>query len=189
MISNRFTLAVLLSLALAPCLATAQGDKPAKPEPKAPEAQTEPKAATPSPQPFLLTLTVTESDSGKPTAEKTYTLTIIADDTHGSNESLRDADNIPYKSEKGQEYQAIGTNMDFSNATRQGDTLIVMLTVSNKSLAEINNDMNPPQNHEWRIHVAAALHPGKPTVVYSATDAITGHKVEVLATAKLLDTK
>jgi hypothetical protein len=189
MISTRFTRIAFLSLVLAPCLAAAQGDGPAKPEPKAQEAQTEPKVATPTPQPYLLTLTVTESDLGKPSMEKTYTLIVIADENRTGDESLRDEDDIPFKSEKGQEYKAVGTNMDFSNATRQGETLIVKLSVRNQSLAEKSNGVNLPQDHDWRIHAVAVLHPGKPTVVYSATDAITGHKVEILATAKLLDTK
>jgi hypothetical protein len=189
MISTRFTLAALLSLALAPCLAKAQGDKPTKPEPEAQPTQSDSKPPKQQPQPYLLTLTVKESDSGKPSVEKSYALIVIADDNRIVLESLRDDDNIPFKTENEQNYRPIGTKMDFTHATRQGETLIVVLSVSNESLTEKSNGINLPQNHEWRINAAAVLPPGKPTVVYSASDGITGHKVEILATAKLLDTK
>lgn len=46
-----------------------------------------------------------------------------------------------------------------------------------------------PQEHDWVISVAAVLVPGKPTLVYSTTDAVAGHKVEILATAKRLNEK
>ena len=85
--------------------------------------------------------------------EKTYTLIVIADENRTGDESLRDEDDIPFKSEKGQEYKAVGTNMDFSNATRQGETLIVKLSVRNQSLAEKSNGVNLPQDlFRYRRH-------------------------------------
>jgi hypothetical protein len=187
--SMRLTFAALLCLTLAPCMATAQGEKPAKPEAEAAPAPAQPKPPKPEPQPYKLMISVKESDSGKPSAEKNYTLAIIADDSHSSYESLRDGDNIPFKSEKGEENLSVGTNIDFSDATRQGETLIVKLSVSNSTLTEKSNGINLPQSHVWRIQIVAVLLPGKPTVVYSATDATTGHKVEIQATAQPLNAK
>jgi glucose/arabinose dehydrogenase len=188
--STRLTLAALLSLALAPCLALAQGDKPAKAEPEAQPAPTESKAAKPQPQPYLLKVSVSESDAGKPSATKNYTLTVLADDNHSNGyESLRDGDRIPFNTEKGQNYHDLGTNLDLSNPTRQGETLIVKLSVSGNSLVNSISLTRPPDQglpaeHDWRIQVVAVLPSGKPTLVYSATDAVTGHKVEIQATAQ-----
>ncbi|MGA2167853.1 MAG: hypothetical protein ABSG62_06535 [Terracidiphilus sp.] len=187
--STRLTLAALLSLALAPCLGTAQADKPAKPEPEAQPAQSEPKAPKPQPQPYLLTLSVKESNSGKTTLEKSYTLTVIADDTRYHFQNLRDGDRIPYQGDKGQTYEDVGTNIDASEATRRGETLAVSLRAESSSLVATPN-FNPgnlPQISRWNISVVAVLLPGKPTIVYSATDAISGHKVEIQATAQPLN--
>ena len=187
--STRLTLAALLTLALAPCLATAQADKPAKPEPEAQPAQSEPKAPKPQPQPYLLTLSVKESNSGKPILEKNYTFTVVADDNRFHFQNLRDGDRIPYQGDKGQTYEDVGTNIDASDATRRGEALAVSLRAESSSLVATPNFSpgNLPQISRWNISVVAVLLPGKPTVVYSATDAISAHKVEIQATAQPLN--
>jgi hypothetical protein len=44
-----------------------------------------------------------------------------------------------------------------------------------------------PQINQWSTSVVALLLPGKPAVVYSAADAISGHKVEIQAAAQPLN--
>ena len=187
--SARLALATLLILAFVPCSALAQDDRPAKADAEAKLPQSQASMPKQPPEPFLLTISINESDAGKPAAGKNYVVTVIADDNHGNYESLRDNDRIPYTSDKEQKYHSVGTEIDLTNATRQGETLFVKLTVGNNALAEKGNGVNLPQDHDWRVAVVAVLPSGKPTVVYSATDAISGHKVEILATAKLINYK
>src|SRR5580658_8700154 len=123
----RLSLAAILVLALAPCLAPAQGEKTAKPEPDPPSAQPDLKAPKPEPQPYLLTISVRESNSGKPVVEKSYALTVISDDNHYQHQSLRDGDKIPFQVEKGQQYEDVGTNLDVLDASRRGESLSVNL--------------------------------------------------------------
>jgi hypothetical protein len=190
--STRIALAALLTLTLAPCVAAAQGDKPAKTEPEAQPAQSEPKAPKTEPRPFLVTISVKESNSGKPILEKTYALTVIADDTRYHFQNLRDGDRIPYQGEKGQSYQDIGTNIDASDVTRRGDALAVSLRLTSNVLVATPN-FTPgnllPQISQWSVAVVAVLPPNKPTSIYSATDRISGHKVEIEATAQPLTTQ
>lgn len=187
--STRLTLATLLALALAPCLATAQGEKAAKPESEAPATQAEPKASKPEPRPYQLTISVKESNSGKPVLEKSYALTVIADDNRYQHQRLRDGDRIPYQGEKGQSYEDVGTNVDATDALRRGEALAVNLQLTSTVLVPTPN-YNPgnlPQISQWSVGVVAVLLPNKPTIVYSATDGISGHKVEIQATAQLLN--
>jgi len=185
--SRRFAFGALLSVALVPCLAAAQSDKPAKPEAETQPAAAESKTPKTPPQPFQLTVTITESDAGKASAEKTFVVTLIADDLHGTFESLREGDRIPYTSEKGAEYHTVGANIDFRDATRLGENLVVRMTVGNNTLSGKSNAPALPPDHDWRVGLVGVLAPGKPTLVYSATDEISGHKVEIMATAKLLN--
>jgi len=185
--TTRQTLTAVLGLALAACLATAQSEKPAKPQSEAQSVSPESKSSRLPPLPFLLTVKITESDAGKPAAEKTFMVTLIADDIHGTFESLREGDRIPYTSEKGLEYHTVGANIDFREASRLGESFVVKMTLGNNTLSGKSNDTKLPPDHDWRVSLVGVLAPGKPTVIYSATDAICGHKVEIEATAKLLN--
>lgn len=184
----RLTLAVLLSLALAPCIAAAQGDKAKADQEKKP-TQSDSTAPKPEPQAYLVALSIKESDSGKPTLEKNYNLTVITDDFRNDNEHLRDGDRVPFVGEKGHEYIDIGTNIDVNHGTRRGEAVVISLGVESTSLAAKSDGINLPQINQWRITVNAVLVPGKPTLIYSATDALTGHKVEIQATAQPLSGK
>lgn len=185
--STRLTLAALLLLAFAPCLATAQGDKTTKPESETPATQAEPKPQKPEPLPYLLAISVKESNSGKPVLEKNYALTVIADDRHSLR--LRDSDRIPYQSEKGQQYEDVGTNIDLNGATRRGEALVADLQLTSSVLVATPNYNagNLPQISQWSVNIVAVLLPNKPTIVYSATDGVSGHKVEIQATAQPLN--
>jgi len=184
--SARHTLAAILTFALAPWLVSAQGEKTVKPEPETPSVQAESRAPKPDPQPYLLSISVKESNSGKPILEKDYVLNVVADDTRYHNQSLRDGDRIPYQGEKGQAYQDVGTNIDASDATRRGEALAVSLRLNSSVLVATPNFTpgNLPQITQWSVGIVAVLLPGKPTVVYSAADGISGHKVEIQATAQ-----
>jgi hypothetical protein len=186
--SKRFVLAVILVLALASRLVTAQGEKPAKPEPEAQPAQSEPKVTKPEPRSYLLTISVKKSNSSRPAVEKSYVLTVIADDNRYQHQSLRDGDEIPFQGEKGQAYEEVGTNLDVNDATRRGETLSVNLRAQSSSLLSATNIIpgSLPQISRWNISITAVLVPNKPTVVFSATDSISGQKVEILATAEPL---
>lgn len=186
---TRFTLAALLAFALVPCLAKAQGEKAVKPESEPTSAQSEPKAPKPEPRPYQLTISVKESNSGKPVLEKNYALTVIADDNRFSRQNLRDGDRIPYQSsDKGQSYEDVGTNIDATDALRRGEALAVKLQVTSTVLVPTPNYVpgNLPQISQWSVGVVAVLLPNKPTIVYSAADAVSGHKVEIQATAQPL---
>ncbi len=174
--STRFTLAAVLALVLVPSFALAQGDKPARPENSA--------DTPPQPTPYTLTLAVKESSSGKSVQEKDYRITIVADDRIHSSQNLRDGDRIPYASKDGQQYENVGTDIDIQQVASIGNSLAVTIGVDSTSLVATPN-FNPgnlPQISQWRIRVSAVLLPGKPTVVYSATDGISGRKVEIQAT-------
>jgi hypothetical protein len=182
-----YALAALLGLALAPCLSLAQGEQP---EPEAKPAQPQISNPKPSPQPYLIMIAVKESNSGKPILEKNYSLTVIADDPrYNYSENLRDGDHIPYSTGNGHEYHDMHTDIDCNNVYRRGDMVAVGLRVESNSLVANPDGVNLPLETKWSISVIALLLPGKPTVVYSATDALTGHKVEILATAQLLNSK
>jgi hypothetical protein len=193
--SARFTLAALLTavlvFALAPCFAAAQGEKATKPEPETQPAQPDAKAPKPDPKPYLLSISVKESNSGKPIVEKNYSLDVVADDNRYHFQNLRDGDRIPYQKDKDQAYQDVGTNIDASDATRRGETLAVSLRVTSTSLVS-THPLGPgslPQVNQWSTSVVAILLPNKPTVVYSATDAVSGHNVEIQATAQPFNTQ
>ena len=187
--STRLTLAALFLLALAPGVAAAQGEKTAKPESETPAAQAEPKPPKPEPRPYQLTISVKESNSGKPVLEKSYVLTVIADDNRYQHQRLRDGDRIPYQSEKGQQYEDVGTNIDVTDALRRGEALVANLNLTSTVLVATPNFTpgNLPQISQWSVGVVAVLLPNKPTIVYSATDGVSGHKVEIQATAQLLN--
>jgi hypothetical protein len=189
--STRLTLAALLALTLASGLATAQGDKAAKPESETAATQAEPKPPKPEPRPYLLAISVKEFNSGKPIVEKSYALNVVADDNRYHYQNLRDGDRIPYQGEKGQAYEDVGTNIDASDATCRGEALAVSLRVTSTVLVPTPNYTpgNLPQISQWSVGIVAVLLSNKPTIVYSATDGISGHKVEIQATAQPLTTQ
>jgi hypothetical protein len=76
-----------------------------------------------------------------------------------------------------------------NHGTRRGEAILIGLGVESTSLAAKSDGINLPQINQWRISVYAVLVPGKPTLVYSATDALTGRKVEIQATAQPLSGK
>ena len=145
----------------------------------------------PEPEPFLLSLTVKESSSGKFVQEKNYALTVVAEDRLHQVQNLRDGERIPYSEKDGQNYQDVGTNIDDQQPTRLGDSLVVTVQVDSTSLVPTPNFSpgNLPQISQWRVHVNAVLPPGKPTVIYSASDGISNHKVEIQATATPLNAR
>jgi hypothetical protein len=132
----------------------------------------------PEPEPFLLSLTVKES-------------TVVAEDRLHQVQNLRDGERIPYSEKDGQNYQDVGTNIDVQQPTRLGDSLVVTVQVDSTSLVPTPNFSpgNLPQISQWRVHVNAVLPPGKPTVIYSAIDGISNHKVEIQATATPLNAR
>jgi hypothetical protein len=181
--STRFTLVFLLGLALAPSFTLAQSEQPEK-EVKPAQSQIS------TPQPYLITLAVKESSSGKAVLEKNYSLTVVADDArYNAPVTLRDSDRIPFESRNVLEYHDIGTNIDCNAASRRGEMLIISIRVESNSLAAKPDGVNLPVETKWSTSVVASLLPGKPTVVYSSHDALTGHKVEILATAQQLNNK
>lgn len=151
--SIRITLAVLLSLAFAPNV-MAQGEQP-KPEAK----PAQPQISTPNTplQSYVIALSVKESNSGKPVAEKNYSLTVVADDPRiNRRESLRDGDRIPYS---GGNYHDVGTNIDYDSAYRRGDMLAIFLQVESSSLVGKPDGINLPQETRWSIAVDAGPAP------------------------------
>jgi hypothetical protein len=178
--AKRLVLAVLFTLALAPCFILAQDSKLAKPEAE----------VKPQPQPYLLTFTVKESFAGKSAIERSYTLTVLANDDKYHNVSVRDSDRIAEKQvDGGVKNFRVGTNIDVSNLSLRGEFLIVDFRADSEMPVAKSVDGNFPETREWRISVASALVIGKPTVVYSATDAATDHKVEIVLTAKPITDK
>lgn len=184
--STRITFATLLALALAPCLAAAQGEEPTKPEtvvrPLASQAK-------PEPQAYSLTVSIKEAESGKAAVEKSYILAFIADTPRANRASVRDGDKIPYMSDKGQQWADVGTNIDVIEAMRRGESLAIDLRVSSSSLVAKTNGVDLPQMNQWTVDVNAVLPSGKATLVYSTTDAVSGRKIEIVATALALGTK
>jgi hypothetical protein len=186
--NTRLRLAALLILALAPTLAAAQGDKSANSETKVVSSQSS--GSKQPPQAYSLAISVKEADAGKEAVVKNYALTVVSDDDRGGgNVSVRDGDRIPYMGDKGREYHNVGTNIDVNRATRLGDALVINLRANDTSLSAKSNGVDLPFEHDWNIQVTAVLVPGKPAVVYSATDGVSGHKVEIEATAQVLSAR
>jgi len=177
-ISKRLILAVLFSLMLAPCLALAQDSKP--------EAEVKPQ-----PQPYQLTFTVKETFAGKAAVERSYTLTVITnDDKNHHDGSVRDNDRTAEKqADGGNKEFRVGTDIDVYRLSHQGNLLIVDFRADSEMPVAKSPDGNFPETRTWRISVSAALVLGKPTIVYSATDAVTDHKVEIVLTAKPITDK
>lgn len=73
--------------------------------------------------------------------------------------------------------------------TRLGDALVINLRANDTSLAAKSNGADLPFEHDWNIQVTTVLAPGKPAVIYSETDGVSGHKVEIEATAQVLNAK
>lgn len=109
----------------------------------------------------------------------------MADDRLYSRQNLRDGERIPYQTNKDQNYQNVGTNVDASGASRRGDALVVTLDLNSNALVATPNFSpgNLPELSEWSLRLTAVLQPGKPTLIYSATDGLSNHKVEITATA------
>jgi hypothetical protein len=205
-LNPRSTSAALLVLLFASGLAVAQGDNPADDAKvaespahsktvnadKPSDAQTkvaayQAPASKQPPQAYSLSISVKESDAGKDAVVKNYALTVVSDDDRGGGiVSVRDGDRIPYMGDKGREYHNVGTNIDVNRATRLGDFLVINLRANDTSLAAKSNGVDLPFEHDWNIQVTAALVPGKPEVIYAAADGVTGHKVDIEATAQLL---
>jgi hypothetical protein len=187
--SMRLTLAAILLLS--PCVALAQGETQAKPDAGTASTKVRPMPAKPDPQPYELTVTVRESGSGKAGREKTYKMTGFADDQDFWGVRLRDSDRLPYMGEKGREYFDVGTNIDAQHAKRRGETVALNLSVTSSSLSPGSSSaakvdgVNLPEVMQWSVGVDVSLIPGKPAIVYSVTDATTGHKVEIEATVQL----
>jgi hypothetical protein len=99
--STRLILTALLSLALAPCLAAAQSDKPAKAEAETQPAPSETKTPKLPPQPLLMMVTVKSSETGKTIQEKYYSLTGMANYDRYEPETIRDGNRVTYTGEKG----------------------------------------------------------------------------------------
>lgn len=179
-IVKRFTLAVLFSLILAPCLGLAQDSKPAKSEAE----------IKPQPQPYQLTFTVKETIAGKAMVERSYTIPIFADVNPYQDGSVRDTDRSASKQvdDKMVEFR-VATEIDVNRASLRGDLLMVVFRADSEMPVARGVDGNFPETRDWRISVSAAVVPGKPTVVYSATDAVTDHKVEIVLTAKPITDK
>lgn len=184
---TRLVLAALLSIALSPAVASAQGEEPTSADTKVAPLQSA--SARPQPQPYLLTVSIKETDSGKAVMEKTYVLTVLADDNRGNNIQVRDGDRVPFVTDQAHEFHNVGTNLDILNVTRIGNALVIGMRMNSNSLAAAPDNAKLPIEHNWNSAVAAALIPGKPALVYSATDGVSGHKVEITATAQLLSLK
>ena len=178
--STRIALVALLSLVLAPSLVLAQGDQPAKAV-----AEVKPQ---PQSQPYLLTFTIKESFGGKSAVERNYSLTVVADDeSYHHNVSVRDSDRVALKkTDGGFDTFSVGADIDIAHVSRRGDVLIVDLRADSDSPVAKSVDGNFPETRNWKISIVAVLVPGKPTVVYTSADAVTDHKVEMVATAKPL---
>lgn len=190
----RLAASLALTLALSPTLGS-QSDKPAD---SSSSRTTESSDRTPPPPPatprlapraYSLSITVKETEPGKEATEKSYTFNVVTDDNRFGYNSLRDGDHIPYMGEKGREYHTVGTNVDVRGASRLGDTLVITLAASDSTLASKSNGVDLPVTHDWSVQVTGVLVPGKPAVIYSATDASTGRKVEIASTAQLLGEK
>ena len=180
--STRILFAALLGLALTPSFVLAQDTQPAK-------AAAEVK---PQPQPYLLTFTIKESLAGKSAVEKNYALTVIADeeDSNHRTVSMRDSDRVgEKKTENGDDTFYVGMNIDVWRVKRRGEVLIVDLRADCDSPVAKGVDGNHPETRNWKISIVAVLVPGKPTVIYTSADAVTDHKVEIVATAKPLGEK
>ncbi len=180
-IAKRLAFAVLFTLALVPCLALAQDSKPAKPEAE----------VKPQPQPYLLTFTIKETFAGKAAVERSYTMTAFAGDRYrqgGGN--IRDNDRFAEKNiDGGKEEFKVGTEIQVGEIEQIGANLIVNFTATSEMPVAKGIDGNFPETRNWRVGSKILLVPGKPTVVYSATDAVTDHKVEIVLTAKPVNDK
>ena len=189
--STRFTLAAALALAIMPHVASAQTESVTTGNTGKVVENGGPSAPKPDPQPYTLNLSVKESSGGKLVLEKNYTLTVIADDRLYSRENLRDGERIPYQTNKDQNYQSVGTNVDASGASRRGDVLLVNLDLNSNAIVATPNFTpgNLPELSEWTLRLTAVIPPGKPTLIYSAADGLSNHKVEIQATATPLNAK
>ncbi len=184
--STRLTIVALLAFATASCVAAAQSDNADKTGPKTKVTELETVEVSPQPMAYNLTLSIKESDSGKVAVEKSYTLTILSDDPRYGYTNVRDGDKIPYMSDKGRQWVDVGTNVDVTECKRHGNVLSLKLAVSSSALVAKTNGVDLPQVNQWSIAIIASLAPGKPSVVYSTTDATSGRKVEIQATATWL---
>ena len=141
----------------------------------------EPQNAAQPEQSFQLTLTLKVTDHGKATIDQTYTLAA----TPKSAPFVRDGDKIPITTgtEGGNtqfQYIDLGTNIDFTDVHLVGSSLAMTIKVEISSVApDATNKKDDPIIRNTRYSISPAAPIGKQIVIYSSSDAATGHKVEI----------
>jgi hypothetical protein len=140
----------------------------------------EPQNAAQPEQSFLLTLTLKVTDHGKATIDQTYTLAA----TPKSAPFVRDGDKIPITTgtEGGNtqfQYIDLGTNIDFGDVHLVGSSLAMNIKVEISSVAPDATRKDDPIIRNTRYSISPAVPIGKQIVIYSSSDAATGHKVEI----------
>jgi len=155
---------------------------------------------------YVLTLTLKITDQAKVTTNQVYTLTALNAVRDGSlssldnrarefsNPSVRDGNRVPILTSKDGDksevqYIDIGTNIDIQSVQKVGSLLAMQIKIENSAALPNPEWKEEPLIRQTRYSIAPAVTIGKLSTVYSSTDAVDGHKVEILLLAKPLDAK
>ena len=187
------TLSLLLLILLASPLLQAQTEEAKRP------ADTQ--------ESYVLTLTLKITDQAKVTTNQVYTLTAVNALHLGnglpsfsdggkefSSPSVRDGDKVPIVAstdgDKTQiQYIDTGTNIDIENLIKIGPLLAMHIKIENSTALPNPASKDEPIIRQTRYSIGPAVTIGKLSTIYSSTDAVDGHRVEILLLAKPLETK
>jgi len=173
---SRKTLVLAALLLFAPMLQAQGAEKPQTGDGPKPELS------------FLLTLTLKVSDHGKKLTDQTYTLTAL---THGPGPSVRDGDRVPITvSTKGNDtefqYVDTGTNIDITEVKDFGSFISMNIKVEKSAAVPNPANKDEPIVRDTRYSISPAVPLGKTITVYSCTDVLSGHTVEIQLLAQPL---
>jgi len=165
-IQPRFILAAMLLVS--PLLRAQQS-----PLPPANEASTQ--------ESFLVTLTLKTTDHEKKTIDQSYTMAVM---THAGPSNVRAGDRIPLVvgmdgTKNSMQYIDVGTNIDLVNAKTIGSLFAVDIKVEISAAVPETLSKLDPTIRQAAYSVYPVVPIGKAVTVYSSTDSVTWHKVEI----------
>ncbi|WP_263356277.1 hypothetical protein [Acidicapsa ligni] len=173
---------VVATLLLAAPFLHAQSNESLQPAEKT--AQERPKQ-----EPFLLTISLEASDHGKTTLKQSYTIATSANRSSGGDPSVRDSSRVQVPFGVGTDVESIetGTNIDLNDIKSIGSQLAVSLRIEINDFVIDPGGKLRPVRRTGRYSVNPVLPLGKLINVYSSTDPVSGHKIDIQIEAQPLN--
>ena len=131
---------------------------------------------------YRLEFTVREVEDGKRLNSRTYVMSV----EDGSGGKVSVGNRVPYSAGSSFQYEDVGINIDCTLHEREGYVLLQTVGIDISSVvkgAEGESETHNPVFRNARARVAAAVTPGKPTMITSLDDVSSNRRYEVEVTA------